>query len=139
VTPKWMSMVLVVLGGSTVWGDGMDKGGDFPPGERTETPEQARWYKSCLVWSSLSLVGAHAADAWSSWQGLELNPLLRGGEGRFGARGVAFKFSFSAGYLLLQNLVVRRQPASRKAWCATGFAGAAAVGGTALRNRRGAP
>ena len=93
------------------------------------------WYKDCRVWSTLSLVAAHSFDAASSWNGIEANPALNGGQpSRFGARAAALKFSFTGGYLVLQSLFMKKYPESRKAWCTANYAGAAVIGAVAIRN-----
>jgi len=92
------------------------------------------WYKSCTFWSTMSLVAANAADAASSWRQAELNPVLAGPGGRFGARSATLKFSLVGGYMAVQSLVIKRSPESRRAWCAASFGGAALVGGVAARN-----
>jgi len=139
VNRMWLAVAALVLAPAVAWGLGEDDARGFPPAAGQATQARRPWYQSCLLWSSLSFAGAHAADAWSSWQLPESNPVLRSAGGRFGARGMTLKFSFAGSYLLLQNLVVRKHPESRRAWCGTSFAGTAVVGGTALRNRLSAP
>jgi hypothetical protein len=95
----------------------------------------ANWYRDCRAWSTLSLVAAHALDTASSWGGVEANPVLNGGHpSRFGIKGMSLKFSLTGGYLGLQTIFMKKYHESRKAWCAANYAGAAAVGATAIRN-----
>ena len=95
----------------------------------SETP----WHKDCRVWSTLSLLAAHSFDAASSGGGVEANPVLGGGS-RYGWHGTALKFSFTGGFVVLQSLFLKKYPESKRAWCAANYAGAAAVGATAVRN-----
>lgn len=73
---------------------------------------QAAGWKSkvkrvALVASQMAVAGASAADLASSWGGQEANPLLRGTDGRFGARGAAVKFGMVGGIIALERLWLR--------------------------------
>ena len=67
------------------------------------------------LWASqAALVAASVADAHSSFGGRELNPLLRGPEGEFGARGAAIKGAAVAVLLVTEYLVSRKHPRARR-------------------------
>ena len=75
-------------------------------------------------------------DAGSSWGKRELNPNLSGNDGRFGWQGVALKAGIVGAVLVLESLVLRRQP-SRKLYrtlTLVNFGGASVTGATAIRN-----
>lgn len=62
-------------------------------------------------WLSVAALGAAtAADVRTSWGRPELNPMLSGPDGRFGARGVAVKLSISGVNCGLQWLLLRKRP-----------------------------
>jgi hypothetical protein len=93
------------------------------------------------VWTvSVAVLGAvNVMDARSSAGGLETNPLLRNGQGRFSAgRAVAVKSAASGGMVLVQLLLLRRMPEQRleKPAAIANFVAAAAVGATAYRNTK---
>ena len=85
------------------------------------------------------LATANVMDARTSMGGLETNPLLRNGHGRFSAgRAVAVKSAASGGMVLVQLLLLRRMPEHRleKPAALANFAAAAVVGVTAYRNTK---
>ena len=83
--------------------------------------------------SLVALGGAHVADCASAVGKQELNPLLRGPDGRFSpARGVLVK----AGVTLPLIYVQHRTPRHRGAWTVLNFVSAGVVAGVAVRNAR---
>ena len=80
------------------------------------------------------LAGAVAADAHSSWGRIEVNPLLRGPDGRFAARGAAVKGSLLGATVLTQYLLLRRAPKAEPYAAAAKFAVASALAGVAAHN-----
>jgi hypothetical protein len=86
--------------------------------------------------SVAALAGASVLDAHSSWGKRELNPLLRGSDGRFGARGLAIKSSLTGGCVLLQWLLLRRDGEGEKAAAVINSAIAAGLTAAAIRNLR---
>ena len=77
---------------------------------RTEAPPSRDIHKPNRLWkTSLAVMAAaSAADLLSSLGKRELNPLLRGSDGRFGTRGIAFKAGLTGGAMLSQILLVRK-------------------------------
>jgi hypothetical protein len=84
--------------------------------------------------SAALLAGAMAADAGSSWRRLEANPLVAGGDGRFGWRGAALKGGVLGGVLAAQWLIGRRVPGTLEAFRWTNYTTAGALTGVAIRN-----
>lgn len=93
------------------------------------------WGKFYRV-SQAILVAGNAADAHSSWGRLELNPILAGPNGRFGARGVSIKAAVAVGWLVTQELMTRKDRRPRKAFAIANTAGGVFLGGVAVRNHR---
>lgn len=79
--------------------------------------------------SLVTLDGASAADAASSWGRAEMNPVLGP---RFGPRGAAIKAGIFAGTAIAQV----RTPRHRKAWTVVNFIAAGAIGAVTIRNVR---
>ena len=105
--------------------------------------EAADWKKH--VWkTSLAVLGtATLVDAHSSWGRQELNPALRGPDGRFGAQGVSLKVGLAAGAALGQYFTMRRiekaygKDAANRGYLSftvANFATGAAFGAVAARN-----
>ncbi len=86
-------------------------------------------------WSAAALVAGASADVASSYGRVELNPLLRGPDGRFGARGVVLRSGIVTGAILTSWAVLRRCPRS-KAPVVMNFAVGAGLGGVSVRNWR---
>lgn len=108
------------------------------PGMVTASPmptlQHAGWWKRHLADTALHLA-ATSADAASSWGRVELNPVLRSADGRFGAKGAAIKGTFALGVELVKWRLAKRHP--RERWVrALSLGPAAAFGGVAARNWR---
>ncbi len=86
-----------------------------------------RWWASVAALAAASVLDMH-----SSWSRREINPMLRGPDGRFGARGVAVKSSILGASCGVQWLLLQREPrmgntlagmnAGLAAWSATAAA-----------------
>ena len=88
-------------------------------------------------WVSVAAVAAASAlDIHSSWGRRELNPMLRGPHGRFGARGVAVKSSLVGASCGLQWFVLERKPRMSGALSGANAGLAAWTAGVAARNWR---
>ena len=88
-----------------------------------------------VLWvSQAALVAAHAVDAHSSFGHPEANPLLRGSCGEFGARGALVKVAALAGLLVMEHLVTRKHPSTRRAFLWINWAGAGGAAAVAARN-----
>jgi hypothetical protein len=90
---------------------------------RTEAPPERPAAKPAVMWkmSIAVLAAAAAADALSSWNKRELNPVLAGSNGRFGARGLAVKSLITGGAIGGQLFLVRRNPEASKAAAIANF------------------
>lgn len=90
------------------------------------------WWRRHLGDTALHL-GATSADAATSWGRVELNPLLRSADGRFGARGLGLKLGLFGAVELVKWRLAKRYP--RERWVRVLSLGpAAAFGGVAVRN-----
>lgn len=90
-----------------------------------------------LWWASVAaLAAASAADAGSSWGRQEMNPLLRGSNGRFSTRGIQLKSAIVGGVCLGQWLLLRHHPKAQKRLGAANFGMAALTAGAVIHNTR---
>jgi hypothetical protein len=96
-----------------------------------ERPSKTLWWTSVAVLSAASI-----ADVRSSWGRTELNPVLRGPDGRFGARGLAVKLSATGAGTFLQWLVVRKRPSTARPLVVMNTALAGMFAGAAIHNSR---
>jgi len=84
-----------------------------------------------LYWVSVAAMAAGAAaDSATSWRQYELNPMLRGKDGRLGKKGVSIKAAIAGGTVVAQWLCGKR---SRKLFTKVNFAIAGCSSGLALR------
>ncbi len=102
-------------------------------------PRKFKWWLSVAA-----VVAASAFDAGTSWGRPEMNPLLRGADGRFAFRGLTIKMSIAGGVAAAQHFALRREPRAESACIATnsaiaGVFTAAAVRNLRITNSRGAP
>ena len=91
------------------------------------------------VWwvaSVAGLVAANVLDAHSSWGRVEVNPMLRSRDGRFGGRAIAFKAGVTAGVVLIEALSMRRRPDLTSGCALVNFGAAGALGAAAAHNYR---
>ena len=95
---------------------------------------ESRWSK-IYHWSAVALVASSTADVASSVGKLEANPLLRSGDGRFGARGAGIKLGACVAVLLIQNRA-RKSGKSEKPMAIANFAVSGLYGGAAIHNWR---
>jgi hypothetical protein len=103
---------------------------DAPAGS-TPRPRSGWWKLSVLFTAA-----AAAADSHSSWGRLEVNPVLRGANGRFGLQGVAIKALITGGAIGAQYLLLRRNPKVEKYGIVTNMVMAGALGTAAVVNYR---
>lgn len=87
------------------------------------------WVASCIA-----LLAATSADMASSWGRNEANPMLRSGDGRFGARGASIKLAMAGAMIAPQFFVMRRAPGSQRLFTIANFAQAGLYTGVAVRN-----
>lgn len=67
-------------------------------------PSKKRW------WASVAIAAASFMDMHSSWGKREMNPMLRGPDGRFRAGGVVIKASLLGTSCGLQWLLLKKEP-----------------------------
>lgn len=99
------------------------------PMPREIKPKLTQWKLSLLA-----LTAAHAADAATSWNKRELNPVLSPSNGAFGAQALAIKCAIAAGTMGLQVILARRHPQLAKMFTVVNYAQAGVIGVTALHN-----
>lgn len=87
-----------------------------------------------LAWqySVAFFAGAQAMDTASSWGKIETNPIL--GRGPFGARQVGLKMSMASGVVLVEWLMLRRHPGTRRAWTWANIVAGGVTVGVSARN-----
>ena len=87
------------------------------------------WVASCMA-----LLAATSADMASSWGRNEANPMLRSGDGRFGARGASIKLAMAGAMIAPQFFVMRRAHGSQRLFTIANFVQAGLYTGVAVRN-----
>jgi hypothetical protein len=96
-----------------------------------ETKKRNLWKASVAA-----LAAATIADAHSSWNRPEANPLLKAGDGRFGGRSIAIKGAIIGSTLLVQHFVLKKNPQAERMTAFTNFTVAGVLGGVAVYNHR---
>lgn len=129
---------LLFLALATAAGAQQFGGGNWPARDKNplalDHADRPGWWKRHLGDTAIHL-GATSLDAASSWGRIELNPLLRSADGRFGARGVGIKLAIFGGVEFAKWSLLRKGHRGR--WVRSLSLGpAAAFGGVAARNWR---
>lgn len=101
------------------------------PGKLTPPTSRGTWWKI----SAMLTAAAAAADAHSSWGRMELNPVLRSSNGRFGLQGIAIKSLVTGGSIGAQYILLRRNPKAEKYGVAINMLMAGIMGTAATTNR----
>lgn len=98
--------------------------------------EAARQARSVTAWkiSLAPLLASQALDAYSSRGLHELNPVLAGSGGEFGAKAMLLKAGIAGALVAAEYLVVRKHPAAAKLLWKINVASAAVTGGVAAHN-----
>jgi hypothetical protein len=97
-----------------------------------QTDEAKSGWKKKWIIAAVALTAANIFDAYSSRGGHELNPLLRGVDGRFSPRrAILVKSVASGGGLLLQAILIKKMP-DQNLYRPFAIATAAAAGLTAV-------
>ena len=98
--------------------------------------EAARQARSVAAWkiSLAPLLASQALDAYSSRGLHELNPVLAGSGGEFGAKAMLLKAGIAGALVAAEYLVVRKHPAAAKLLWKINVASAAVTGGVAAHN-----
>lgn len=89
--------------------------------------------------SVVSLVGASAMDAASSWGHREGNPVLRGNEAAYGWQGALIKAGIVSGVLLAERWLLGRHPCDsrlRRTLTYVNYGAAGVTTAVAVRNWR---
>lgn len=84
--------------------------------------------------SLLALAAAHSADAATSWNKRELNPLLSPTGGAFGAQMLAIKCAVTAGSITMQAVLLKHHPQLAKMFARFNFIESGVIGATAIHN-----
>jgi hypothetical protein len=87
------------------------------------------WVASCIA-----LIAGSSLDMSSSWGRSEANPLLRAGDGRFGAKGVSIKLAMAGAMIGPQYFVMKRAPGLQRVFTVANFLQAGLYTGVAVRN-----
>jgi hypothetical protein len=95
-----------------------------------EAPRASGWWKASLV----ALAAGSALDIHSSLGKRELNPLLAGANGQFGAKGIAIKSAITGGAVLGQWLFARKNQRHAKIATVANFGMAGLLMGAAKIN-----
>jgi hypothetical protein len=106
------------------------------------TPSRPETHRSSrrMFWASVAvLAAASVADAASSWGRPELNPALRGTNGRFGTRAIAIKSGLVGATLAAEWLLGRNRPQSDRPFAMMNFAAGGGTAAVALRNKLNSP
>jgi len=80
------------------------------------------------------LVASQALDITSSYGMRELNPLLAGPQGEFGARSAMLKVGVTAGLIGVEYLIVRAHPGAARMFTKLNWGAAALTTGFAVHN-----
>ena len=101
---------------------------------RTPRPVGKNLWRASLA----AVTAVNVMNAGSSWGKRELNPNLSGNNGRFGAQGGPQAGNCrEGGVLVVESLVLRRQPSTTKLYrrlALVNFGTASVTGATAIRN-----
>jgi hypothetical protein len=103
------------------------------PAFSQEAPPRYRLGKLWKV-SLLALAGATAADAVSSWNRPEANPILRNSNGQFSTQGVGIKIGLAGTVAVTQYLLARKGPKYERVATFANFAAAGVFGAAAIHN-----
>ncbi len=97
--------------------------------------KSATKYSKKIWWMTVAAVaGATLLDARSSWGKPELNPLLRGPNGRFGATGVSIKMGSIGAACAFQWFALRKHPELTGTFSGINGGLTSLFSGVALRN-----
>jgi hypothetical protein len=84
--------------------------------------------------SLLALTAAHTADAVTSWNKRELNPVLSAPASAFGWQSMAIKMAFAGASVSIQAVLLHRHPELAKKFAALNVVQAGVIGGVAIHN-----
>jgi len=84
--------------------------------------------------SLIPLAGSQVLDVSSSWGMRELNPVLAGNDGRFGAQAATVKLGVAGAFVGVQYLIVRKFPRTARVFEKINWAGTALTFSFAVHN-----
>jgi hypothetical protein len=102
------------------------------PAAAQERRRMGKFWKATVA----VLASASVADAASSWNRFEANPLLRGPDGRFRYRGVAIKSALAGGVLAAQLLLSKKDHRAERVAAIVNISAGSVIAATAVRNFR---
>lgn len=99
-------------------------------------PMAARTRPKITSWklSLIALAAAHTADAATSWNKHELNPVLSAPGASFGWQALAIKAAFAGASVSLQAVLLHRRPEFARKFAAVNYVQAGVIGGVAVHN-----
>jgi hypothetical protein len=103
--------------------------GAVGPNIEKENRELHRWKLSLVP-----LAASQALDMSSSWGMREMNPVLAGPDGRFGARAATVKLGVVGAFVGIEYLIVRKYPHAARAFEKINWAGAVVTTSFAAHN-----
>lgn len=98
--------------------------------------DQASYQTSYRMWkiSLAPVIASQTLDVASSYGMRELNPMLAGADGRFGARGAGIKLGATAGLLGIEWLIVKHHPRAARVLSKINFSVSIVTTGLAAHN-----
>jgi len=110
----------------------------FAPREPASDVRHGRGQKLLRISMGI-LAAATVADAATSWNRLEANPLLQGPNGRFGAQGMSLKFALAGSTIAAQWMVSKKLPGTNRAMAIANLSMSGILTGVAVQNYRTRP
>lgn len=108
----------------------------FGQTEPAQDPASSRTLDRWLLASKIAYGASMAADAASSWQREELNPILQSTDKRFNGKGLAIKSAITGGVLTGEWAVLKKWPSLKKPVTVGNFCLSGIMIGVAIRNYR---
>lgn len=108
----------------------------FPAPIRSIEDRPVERQKIPLSWklSLAPVIATQVLDVTSSYGKRELNPMLAGPDGRFGAKAATVKLGLGGALLGVEYLIIKAHPRSARFFTKINWAGAALTGGFAVHN-----
>jgi hypothetical protein len=97
-------------------------------------PDLARPKTTSWKLSLLAVTAAHTADAATSWNKRELNPVLSAPGAAFGWQSLAVKAAFAGVSVSIQAVLLHRHPEFAKRFASLNYLQAGVIGGVAIHN-----
>jgi hypothetical protein len=105
------------------------RAGEITPEAQPEKPVRRSW-----KWSIAPLVASQALDIQSSYGLRELNPLLAGPQGQFGAQSAAIKLGVTGGLIGVEYVIIKIHPSAARLFTKLNWGAAALTTGFAVHN-----